>query len=87
MATNIYNQPHDEDVEVFPFLALPTELRLIVYEELLVTDDRLVLTWRGPRKANKQQKRMYIAILQTSKLCRDEGLEVLYGENIFDFGK
>ncbi|KAF2691171.1 hypothetical protein K458DRAFT_426536 [Lentithecium fluviatile CBS 122367] len=78
--TNTYNK----EFQVFPFLALPTELRLAVYFELLVTNDRLVVTWRGPRKANKQQKRMYTGILRASKQCRDEGLTVLYGENIFD---
>lgn len=80
-------QDHERDVAVFPFLALPAEIRLEVYFELLVSDDRLVLTWRGPRKANKQQKRMYISILRTCKLCRDEGRGVLYGENVFDFGE
>lgn len=76
-----------QTMEVFPFFALPTELRLAVYFELLVTDDRLVVTWRGPRKARKQQKEMHTAILRASKQCRDEGLTVLYGENIFDMGK
>lgn len=50
-----------------------------------MTDDRLILTWRGPRKSNKQQKAMYPAIMRTSKLCADEGASVLYGENLFDF--
>lgn len=72
---------------VFPFLALPSELRMHIYFELLVTDDRVLPTWRGPRKATRQQKRMHINILLASKLCRDEGLQVLYGENIFDFGE
>jgi len=77
----------DEEVEVFPFFALPTELRLDVYFELLVTNDPLMVTWRGPRKPKKQQKRMYTAILRANKQCRDEGLTVLYGENVFDMGK
>ncbi|KAF2869716.1 hypothetical protein BDV95DRAFT_84650 [Massariosphaeria phaeospora] len=74
----------DEDTEVFPFLALPTELRLLLYFELLVTDGRLETIRRRPRKVTKQRQ-MYIAILQTCKLCSSEGLSVLYGENLFDF--
>ncbi|KAF2472088.1 uncharacterized protein BDR25DRAFT_342103 [Lindgomyces ingoldianus] len=84
-ALEILSLPHDEEVDVFPFFALPTELRLLVYQELLVTDDRLILSWRGPKKANKHQKRMYIAILMTCRLCANEGLATLYGENVFDF--
>lgn len=83
----IRQQRNEHSADVFPFLALPVELRRDVLFELLVTDDRLVPTWRGPRKATKQQKKMYINILLTSKQCRDEGLEVLYGENVFDFGE
>lgn len=86
-ATAILNEPHDHDTEVFPFLALPVELRLIIYHELLVSDDRLVLTWRSPRRASKLQKEMHIGILMTCKLCANEGIGVLYGENLFDFGK
>ncbi|KAH7130594.1 hypothetical protein B0J11DRAFT_523521 [Dendryphion nanum] len=70
---------------LFPFFALPVEMRLLVYHELLVSDDRFVLTWRGPQKVQKQQKKIYIGILQASKLCSIEGLAVLYGENVFDF--
>ncbi|KAL5405156.1 hypothetical protein PMIN06_012744 [Paraphaeosphaeria minitans] len=79
-------QQHD-DPNLFRFQALPPELRMAVYFELLVTDDRVLPTWRGPRKATKQQKQMHINILLTCKMCRDEGLQVLYGENIFDFGE
>jgi hypothetical protein len=66
---------------------LPTELRLAVYFELLVTDNRLVVKWQGPRKKEVQQKPIYTSILRASKQCRDEGLTVLYGENIFDMGE
>jgi len=86
-ATAILNEPHDHDTEVFPFLALPVELRIIVYHELLVSNDRLILTWRSPRRASKLQKEMHIGILMTCKLCANEGVGVLYGENLFDFGK
>lgn len=82
-AASIFNQPDTEDT--FPFFALPSELRLLVYEELLVTDDRLLLTWRGPVKAIKQQKKMHTAIMRTCKTAAQEGATVLYGENVFDF--
>ncbi|KAF2447760.1 hypothetical protein P171DRAFT_231440 [Karstenula rhodostoma CBS 690.94] len=80
-------QQQHKDPDVFPFQALPSEIRMAVYFELLVTDDRVLPTWRGARRATKQQKKMYISILLTCKMCRDEGLQVLYGENIFDFGE
>ncbi|KAF1970323.1 hypothetical protein BU23DRAFT_601038 [Bimuria novae-zelandiae CBS 107.79] len=86
-AMEIRQQQSNVGVDVFPFFALPAELRSSVYFELLVTDDRVLPTWRGPRKATKQQKNMYINILLTCKMCRDEGLKVLYGENVFDFGE
>jgi hypothetical protein len=86
-ASEFFAQQKDQKDGAFPLFALPVELRLAVYYELLVTDDRLVVTWRGPRKANKQQKRMYINILLACQACRDEGLGVLYGENVFDFGE
>lgn len=83
----IRSQQQHNDPDIFPFQALPPELRMDVYFELLVTDDRVLPTWRGPRKATKQQKSMYINILLTCKMCCDEGLQVLYGENIFDFSE
>jgi hypothetical protein len=83
----IRSHQQSAEADIFPFLALPPELRMAVFFELLVTDDRVLPTWRGPRKATKQQKKMYINILLACKLCRDEGLQVLYGENIFDFGE
>ncbi|KAJ4301867.1 hypothetical protein N0V90_003963 [Kalmusia sp. IMI 367209] len=86
-ATEIRTQQLDEKVDIFPFFAMPTELRLAVYFELLVTDNSLVPTWRGPRKTNKRQKKMYVDILLTCKLCCKEGVAVLYGENVFDFGE
>ncbi|KAJ4354486.1 uncharacterized protein N0V89_006223 [Didymosphaeria variabile] len=86
-AMEIRSQQPDRQADIFPFLALPVELRMAVYFELLVTDNRVLPSWRGPRKATKQQKRMYINILLTCKMCRDEGVQVLYGENIFDFGE
>jgi hypothetical protein len=86
-AMEIRSHQQNTKADIFPFLALPPELRTAVYFELLVTDDRVLPTWRGPRKATKQQKKMYINILLACKLCRNEGQQVLYGENIFDFGE
>ena len=69
----------------FPFLDLPYEIRVCVYQELLVTDDRLIMSWRGPKLSSRQCKKMYPAVLQTCKQCAEEGAQVLYGENLFDF--
>jgi len=73
-------------VSTISFLRLPAELRLLVYAELLVSDERLIPSWRGPRKASKRQKALHINILLTCKTCAIEGAEVLYGRNLFDFG-
>ena len=86
-ALEIVSENFEDKSAVFPYLALPAELRLLVLSELLVTDDRLLLTWRGPKKAEKRQKKMYPAILRACITCRDEGSSVLYGQNIFDLGK
>ncbi|KAF2120888.1 hypothetical protein BDV96DRAFT_280526 [Lophiotrema nucula] len=75
-----------QDVNIFPFLALPTELRLLIYQELLVSDNRLLLARRGPRKVAKEAQRgLHTSIMRTCKKCADEGAIVLYGNNLFDF--
>ena len=71
---------------IFPFLKLPAELKILVYVELLISNDRLAITWRGPRRYSRQQKPIYPAILGTCRLVHQEAAAALYGENVFDFG-
>ncbi|KAF1956193.1 hypothetical protein CC80DRAFT_504777 [Byssothecium circinans] len=78
-------QRNRQSPNTFNFFGLPVELRLAVYFHRLVSDDRLIITHRGPRRAQKQQKKIDIGILLACRCCRDEGVQVLYGENIFDF--
>ncbi|KAF1996853.1 hypothetical protein P154DRAFT_565784, partial [Amniculicola lignicola CBS 123094] len=89
--TNLHDGAQDgeeeeEEADMFEFLELPAELRLLVYRELLVTDGPILVHYLGPRKANKQlQKRTFPEIMRTCKLCFEEGAVVLYGDNVFDF--
>lgn len=55
----------------FPLLKLPPELRLFIYEELLVRPD------------NNKRKKLYPQILQTSKQIHREAEPILYSKNHF----
>lgn len=72
---------------IFSFLKLPAELRILVYVELLISNDRLAPTCHGRRRYSWQQKNIYPAILRTCRLVHWEAAAVLYGENVFDFGE
>jgi hypothetical protein len=71
----------------FRFQRLPFEVRRLVYKELLVSNDKLVVTRRGPRYSCNDQKKINIEIMFANKLCVQEGAQVLYGCNAFDIGE
>ncbi|KAF2204845.1 hypothetical protein GQ43DRAFT_477868 [Delitschia confertaspora ATCC 74209] len=79
----------DEKQSVEPSLlkTLPAEIRLLIYEELLVSDQRLQLSRKSLQKHPNQKRSIHTEILRTCKLMYEEGMSVLYGENIFDFGE
>ena len=74
-----------EKSSIFPFLLLPVEIRLAVYEHLLVRDPGN-LFWSTKFKGSTLRRRRknipQPAILQANKLVSNEALEVLYSNNI-----
>lgn len=63
----------------FPFLDLPAELRLLVYEHLLVASE----PWRLAA-VEENRSTLYPNILATCRLVRQEATPVLYGCNEFE---
>lgn len=76
--------PREGDQEApsgaFPFLQLPSELRNMVYRELLLGVYPFMMHLRIAFWY-EDGKRPYPAILQTNKRTHDEAAAVLYGEN------
>ncbi|KAJ4292030.1 hypothetical protein N0V90_009929 [Kalmusia sp. IMI 367209] len=64
----------------FPFLRLPSEIRNMVYRELLLSAYPFIMHLRIAFWY-ENGKRPYPAILQTNKQIHDEAAAVLYGEN------
>jgi len=79
---------------VFPLLKLPTELRLEVLRELLVTDKThvkihhkcpMVYFWREPPlEPNAKTFKFCVAILRTCRQLYKEGMPILYEQNTFN---
>ncbi|OCK79475.1 hypothetical protein K432DRAFT_299781 [Lepidopterella palustris CBS 459.81] len=68
----------------FAFQKLPAELRIQIYEELLVdAGSFVVLAARLQPQRPKQTKTLYTAILSTCRNIHDEASSVLYGSNSF----
>ncbi|KAL1598748.1 hypothetical protein SLS60_007889 [Paraconiothyrium brasiliense] len=62
------------------FLALPREVRNLVYRELLLNTHPLIVHLRRVHRF-EASTRPYPAILRTNKQIHDEAAAVLYGEN------
>ena len=77
----------------FPFLNLPTEIRLLVYQRLLVGDLGYVEVCNEAQWFVRKRDPSFITpvlsaftgILQSCKQVHDEATEVLYGDNTFVF--
>jgi hypothetical protein len=69
-----------EDLNHFPLLKLPRELRLKVYRELLRSENDLLM---GDCSTFPCINGLDLGILLTCKQVHDEAVDVLYGENIF----
>ena len=74
--------------EGFHFMKLPTEIRLLIYRDLLVWHGELGLSFcaRKHRKSHRHtpQSLIHPAILRTCKQIYNEGLRVLYTDNTFE---
>ncbi|ORY12643.1 hypothetical protein BCR34DRAFT_563448 [Clohesyomyces aquaticus] len=72
-----------ETPHAFPFLSLPTELRLRIYSLLLVNPSVYFLLVVGPPRPRpyNDRKPLYPAILRTCRKIHSEAVSVLYGAN------
>ena len=66
--------PIHEDVGVFPFLALPKELRNLIYKDLLTLRSLTTQKWHGTA---------HTSILYTCRQIRDEAQSILYSNHLF----
>ena len=62
------------------FLRLPYELRLRIYEDLLVTDSPVTIADNRPRHTGRLEPQF----LRTCRQIHNEGADVLYGSNVFE---
>ena len=62
------------------FLRLPYELRLRIYEDLLVADSTIHIADNRPRFTG----RLETQLLRTCRQINDEGADILYGSNVFE---
>ena len=62
------------------FFQLPYELRLRIYEDLLVADSPVTIADNRPRHAGRLEPQF----LRTCRQIHNEGADVLYGSNVFE---
>ncbi|KAK5272198.1 hypothetical protein LTR99_010698 [Exophiala xenobiotica] len=77
-----------------PLMGLPAEVRLHLFRYLLVKDSEVYIYSNGPNEDVDERYRnkcstigvkIVTSILRVNKKAAEEGLEILYGENIFMF--
>ena len=74
-----------------PFLSLPPEIRLLIYNELLVQSDDLLRTFCKCNFCARLKHRtigkdcLTTSLLRTNKAIYNEALPILYAKNIFSF--
>ncbi|KAF2809451.1 uncharacterized protein BDZ99DRAFT_520808 [Mytilinidion resinicola] len=70
-----------QSVKPFPFLYLPKDIRLMIYEHLLTSDRAIPI----PNKTNEQLRglRFFMSLLTVSRSIHDEAAAVFYGYNTF----
>lgn len=84
---------HDTNISKagFRFLSLPAEIRLVVYNELLVQSDGLHRTFcicnfcANLKSRSVSRDHLNPSILRTNKAIYNETLPVLYSKNLFTF--
>lgn len=85
----------ERSMKAFPFLQLPSEIRQMIYRELLLSTHPLIVHFRYAYWF-ETGTRPYPSILLANKQIHDEAAAVLYGENtwfstmgmgIFQFGE
>ena len=77
----------------FPFLSLPPEIRLLIYNELLVQSNDLLRTFCKCKFCARLRRRtvtigkdcLTTSLLRTNKAIYNEALPILYAKNLFSF--
>ncbi|KAF4548978.1 Hypothetical protein D9617_24g016920 [Elsinoe fawcettii] len=83
--------PRPQEKEVFHFMNLPAEIRVMVYHELVVRPPRAWIPFMGSTKRqcglqlDVKPARLSLNILGVSKQVRQEAITVLLGRNILIF--
>lgn len=67
------------------FFNLPPELRLQVYSQLLVRDERIVYVSNYHARLQVRSRKLYPALLRANKTVHDEASPLLYSNNYFRF--
>ncbi|KAI4665318.1 uncharacterized protein J4E78_002778 [Alternaria triticimaculans] len=67
----------------FPFLKLPTELRVEIYRYVLVQNYHIYLVYY--KTVRKHPTKLALSLLRTCSAMHDECAQILYGENRFAF--
>jgi hypothetical protein len=68
---------------VFPFLKLPTELRVEIYQYSLITCKPIV--FRSEKDRIHRDDKISVNLLRTCHQINSEGSQVFYGDNKFRF--
>jgi hypothetical protein len=72
--------------EPFSLFMVPPEIRMLIYEYLLLSDSAFRLGHHGPY-SHETRRQLYPQILRTCRLINEEATEILYGLNTFFLGK
>ncbi|SPN97253.1 uncharacterized protein DNG_00767 [Cephalotrichum gorgonifer] len=69
------------------FMTLPTEVRLMIYRHLLISDDPIKVHsgWAIVYRHQRNRASFDTTVLRTCRICFAEGVRVLYGENEFEY--
>lgn len=72
-----------EPIKHASFLGLPAELRMIIYEELLLVLERRIIV-SSNLDTSAPDSHLYPAILRVCKTTYEEALPILYSSNMFE---
>lgn len=81
---NESQEPTPDEIPICPFFKLPCELRLRIYEDLLVTEKPIPITLDTRSLSNIHNVHLQPQVLRTCPQLHDEAAGVLYGFNTFE---
>ena len=65
-------------------LELPLEVRVLIFENLLVAQGPMAITVDSPRSCEAPELHLQSSLLRTCKIIHEEGANVLYASNTFE---